>query len=208
MDINQISSIAMPIILGGIVYLVKKLIVPIGDTVIDYLVEKKTTLGITKQLANHQEEILTAKQVWGIVEEKYRITQKVEDLLVSKSQMFDQLLLKKIPYLTQENLDDLRQAIAGEFNKGKQAVISDDTLKQSQVELTNTNTSLIDTNSTLQATNKQLQAEKEILQSKLDSITNALSPIITTATDNEVPASNDTIVDNSNLSTVVGTIVQ
>jgi hypothetical protein len=62
MDINQIASIAMPIILGGAVYLVKKLIVPIGDTVIDYLLEKKSTLGINKQLAEHQNEITTAKE--------------------------------------------------------------------------------------------------------------------------------------------------
>ena len=224
MDINQISGIAMPIILGGAVYLVKKLIVPIGDVVVDYLVEKKTTLGITKQLAQHQDELLTAKSVWGIVEEKYRITEKVEDLLVSKSQIFDELLLKKIPYLTQENLDDLRQSIAGEFNKGKQAVITDDTLKASQIELTNTNASLTDTNSTLQATNEQLQAEKDILQSKLDSITSALNPIITPVADttiqpvvdNIIPATQEIVqpvvtndvVDNSALGTVVGTIIQ
>lgn len=177
MDINQISSIAMPIILGGIVYLVKKLIVPIGDVVIDYLLEKKTTLGINKQLAEHQNEITTAKEMWNIVEEKYRITEKVEDLLVSKSQMFDKLLLQKIPYLTQENLDDLRQSIAGEFNKGKQAIITDDTLKTSQIELANANTSLVNTNNDLFVQNQNLQQQVNDLTNKLQSINNALSNV-------------------------------
>lgn len=198
MDINQISSIAMPIILGGAVYLVKKLIVPIGDVVIDYLVEKKTTLGINKQLAEHQNEITTAKEIWNVVEEKYRITEKVEDLLVSKSKMFDDLLLKKIPYLTQENIDDLRQAIAGEFNKGKQAVITDDTLKASQIELTNTNNQLASVNNDLATQNTQLQNQVVELQNKLSTIQSALQPVVNTT----IP------VADSNLGTIVGTVIQ
>jgi predicted glycoside hydrolase/deacetylase ChbG (UPF0249 family) len=177
MDINQIASIAMPIILGGIVYLAKKLIVPIGDTVIDYLKEKKATLGINKQLADHQNEVTTAKEIWNIVEEKYRITEKVEDLLVSKSQMFDKLLLQKIPYLTQDNIDDLRQAIAGEFNKGKQAIITDESLKQAQIELQNTNSQLVNQNNDLATQNQVLQNQVVDLNNKLNAINNALSNV-------------------------------
>ena len=175
MDINQIASIAMPIILGGAVYLVKKLIVPIGDTVIDYLLEKKSALGINKQLAEHQNEITTAKEIWNVVEEKYRITEKVEDLLVSKSQMFDQLLLQKIPYLTQENIDDLRQAIAGEFNKGKQAVITDESLKQSNIDLQNQTAQLSNTNNILTNQNQQLTQQVQELTNKLSTIQNAIA---------------------------------
>lgn len=193
MDINQIASIAMPIILGGAVYLVKKLIVPIGDTVIDYLQEKKTTLGVNKQLAEHQNEITTAKEIWNIVEEKYRITEKVEDLLVSKSQMFDQLLLQKIPYLTQENLDDLRQAIAGEFNKGKQAIITDDTLKESNVELQNQNTQLVNQANNIVAENESLKRQVEDLNNKLNVINSALS----NATQVVQPVVQTPVIDNN-----------
>jgi len=175
MDINQIASIAMPIILGGAVYLVKKLIVPIGDTVIDYLLEKKSTLGINKQLAEHQNEITTAKEIWNVVEEKYRITEKVEDLLVSKSQMFDQLLLQKIPYLTQENIDDLRQSIAGEFNKGKQAIITDESLKQSNVQLQNYNNQLVIQTNNMVAENESLKKQVNDLNNKLSTIQNAIA---------------------------------
>ncbi|MDP4147195.1 MAG: hypothetical protein Q8936_22420, partial [Bacillota bacterium] len=130
--------------------------------------------------------ITTAKEIWNIVEEKYRITEKVEDLLVSKAKMFDDLLLKKIPYLTQENLDDLRQAIAGEFNKGKQAVITDESLKQAQVELQNQNSQLADTNNDLSTQNQVLQQKVEELNNKLNVINSALSN-----------ANNGTITDNT-----------
>lgn len=178
MDIlNQIATIATPIVLTGVSAILVKIITPVGDALVKYVIEKIDASGITKELAKHQNEIASAKQVFYIIEEKYRITEKVEDLLVSKADMFDQLLLAKIPYLTQDNLSDLRQAIAGEFNKEKQAVITDETLKQSQVELTNTNTSLTDANATLQATNDQLASDKAVLQAKLDSINNALSSV-------------------------------
>jgi hypothetical protein len=208
MDIlNQIATIATPIVLTGVSAILVKIITPVGDALVKYVIEKIDASGITKELAKHQNEIASAKQVFYIIEEKYRITEKVEDLLVSKADMFDQLLLAKIPYLTQDNLSDLRQAIAGEFNKEKQAVITDETLKQSQVELTNTNTSLTDANATLQATNDQLASDKAVLQAKLDSINNALSSVNVTTTpivDNVVTIINE----NQTLDGVTQEVVQ
>lgn len=175
MDINQIANVAMPIIVGGVAGILIKIIAPIGDIVVEYIKEKIEASGITKQLAKHQEEFNTAKQVWNIVEEKYRITEKVEDLITSKADMFDKLLLSKIPYLTQENLDDLRQAIAGEFNKGKQAVVTNESLKQAQVELQNQNNQLVNQNSNITAENETLKKQVEDLNNKLDVINSALS---------------------------------
>lgn len=176
---NQIVNVALPIIVTGVAGLLVKIIYPVGDVAIEYIKTKIEESGITKKLAQHQDEITTAKEIWNVVEEKYRISEKVEDLLVSKADMFDKLLLAKIPYLTQENLNDLRQAIAGEVNKGKQVIITDDTLKQSNVELQNINTQLTDTNTTLTKTVAQLQSDKDSLQNKLDTITNALNPVVT-----------------------------
>jgi hypothetical protein len=172
---NIIISVALPIIITGAVGIIGKLIFKVGDIIIDTAKAKKESSGVTKQLAQHQDEINTAKEIWNIVEEKYRITEKVEDLLVSKSQMFDQLLLQKIPYLTQENIDDLRQAIAGEFNKGKQAVITDESLKQSNVDLQNQNSQLINEKTNVVAENVLLKKQVEDLNNKLNIINSALS---------------------------------
>lgn len=54
------------------------------------------------KIAQHEEEIKTAKQIWNIVEEKYRITDNIKDLAKSKADYFYKLLLEKIPYLTEE----------------------------------------------------------------------------------------------------------
>jgi len=187
---NTIVSVALPIIITGAVGMLGKLIYKVGDVLIDSAKAKKEESGLNQQLIQHKDEINTAKQVWNVVEEKYRITEKVEDLLVSKADMFDDLLLQKIPYLKKENLSDLRQAIAGEFNKGKQAVITDESLKQSNVELQNQTVQLVNTNNNLNQTIANVQAENESLKVQLNNIQNAISNANFIKNTNEIPTTN------------------
>lgn len=173
--LQQIYNVAMPLIVTGLVGILIKMVTPVGDMAIKYFMEKIEASGVTKKLAQHQDELLTAKSIWNVVEEKYRLTEKVEDLLVSKADMFDKLLLEKVPYLTKEQLAELRQAIAGEFNKGKQAVLNDDSLKLQQVQLTNENAQLKDINNQLNQQVDQAKAERDALKDKLNTIQNAIA---------------------------------
>jgi hypothetical protein len=187
--LKQVYEVAMPILVTGLVGILVKIIAPIGDVAIEYFKEKISASGITKQLAQHQDELLTAKQVWNVIEEKYRLTEKVEDLMVSKADMFEEMLLEKIPYLSKNDITLLNKAISGEFNKGKQAVITDETLKQSNVELQNQNAQLVDQNTNVVAENETLKKQVEDLTNKINVINNALSnsnqvvqPIVTVST--------------------------
>jgi hypothetical protein len=47
--------------------------------------------------------------------------------------MFDELLMKKAPGITKEELDYFRQALAGEFNKGKAVVVNNEQLPTGDV---------------------------------------------------------------------------
>ena len=58
------------------------------------------------------------KEIWNTVDEKFSTTENVEAPATTKADMFDDLLSKKIPSLTKDELTDLRQAIVAEFNKG------------------------------------------------------------------------------------------
>lgn len=132
----------------GITGVLVAIIKSVGDVIIEYIAKKKEVVEQKLQLDKHVEEIETAKQVWNIVEEKYRITDNIENLAKSKADMFDKLLLEKIPYLTEDEVKQMRQAIAGEINKGKTLLNEDDLKKQAQdlvnknVELQNKNTEL------------------------------------------------------------------
>ncbi|MGL5459146.1 MAG: hypothetical protein ACRDBY_05975 [Cetobacterium sp.] len=150
--VNQIGPVAIAAVVGVLAVTIKA----VGNVVIDLIEKKKEEVEQKLDLGKHNQEIQTAKEVWRIVDEKYRITDKVENLMKSKAADFDKLLKSKIPYLTDEEIQTLRQAIAGEVNKGKEKILSDDTIKNQLV---------------VEQTEKaQLQAENQELKNKLEQI--------------------------------------
>lgn len=141
----------------GVVGILVSIIKIVGDVIIDYIGKKKEVVEQKLKLDKHIEEVEAAKQVWNIVEEKYRITDNIENLAKSKADMFDKLLLEKIPYLTEDEVKQLRQALAGEINKGKALLNEDDLKKQAQ--------DLVTKNATLEQENAELK-------NKLNAISN------------------------------------
>lgn len=126
-----ISQIA-PILATALAAILVAIIKQIGNVVIEYIKSKKNAVEQSIAISRHAQDLQTAKEVWNIVEEKFRITENAKEILDSKANEFDKLLLQKIPGLSQQNLDDLRQAIAGEFNKGKEAIAQTNTIDQSE----------------------------------------------------------------------------
>jgi len=113
--INQIA----PIVATAIVAILVAIIKQVGSVAIEFLVAKKKEAEQNTKISGHEAELNTAKEVWNIIEEKFRITENATQFLDSKADEFDNLLLQRIPELSAKNLEDLRQAIAGEYNKGK-----------------------------------------------------------------------------------------
>ena len=113
--INQIAPIAATAIVAILVAIIKQ----VGNAAIEFFVTKKKEVEQNIKISGHEEELNTAKEVWNIIEEKFRITENAAQILSSKADEFDNLLMQRIPGLSSQNLDDLRQAIAGEYNKGK-----------------------------------------------------------------------------------------
>lgn len=145
---EQIINGVMPAVTAALVGVIIVIIKNVGDALINLAEVKAKELGQKYKLDKYSELINTAKDIWNIVEEKYRITENVEKLVESKAEMFDRLLLKKIPTLSQEQLNEIRQALAGEFNKGKNA-LSEDDIKKEKIKLQENNKSLEDENKSL-----------------------------------------------------------
>lgn len=109
--------------------------------------------GIEETILKNKKYVEAAKGLWYMVDEDFRISKTVEDKLKSKSDEFDKRLLTKFPELSQDDVQELRQSIAGEINAGKEAVISNsELLKQ------------------LQDSNAQLQAENASLKEQLSKV--------------------------------------
>ncbi|NSB13927.1 cobalt ABC transporter permease [Clostridium beijerinckii] len=119
--INQI----LPIVDTSVVAILAVIIKQVGNSIIDFFIQKKSEISQKIKINEHQEEINTAREVWNIVEEKFRITENATELLTSKADEFDKVLMERIPGLSKENLEFLRQTIAGEVNKGRDMLTKD-----------------------------------------------------------------------------------
>jgi len=115
MTTNQILSIIYPILLSLLTALLAwtgKCIVKVTPRLVDLVVLK-----IGK--ANYEKLLATGWECWHIVEENGRIAALIE----SKVKDFESLMKRKNPGITDEQINDIRQAIAGEFNKDKPAIV-------------------------------------------------------------------------------------
>ncbi|EHR0219035.1 hypothetical protein ACSXDC_10700 [Clostridium perfringens] len=123
--------------------------------IIKVLESKLQKSGLEEKIIRNKQYIDVAKQVWNIVEENFRITESVEKKLSSKADEFNKIMLDKFPELTISDISELRQSIAGEVNKGKEAVLENSEILKK-----------------LQEENEQLKSKNIDLESKLAAISN------------------------------------
>lgn len=129
----------------------------VGNEAVEYLQAKKEVADQKIKESKYNELFEVGKNIWNMVEEKYRVTDNIENLAKSKAAMFDRMLLEKFPHLTENELIEVRQALAGEYNKGK-AMLNEDSLKQQADKLIEEN--------------EKLKTEKADLNNKLAAISN------------------------------------
>lgn len=113
----------------------------VGNEAVEYLKAKKKVADQKIKESKYAELFEVGKNIWNMVEEKYRVTDNIENLAKSKAAMFDRMLLEKFPHLTEKELTEVRQALAGEYNKGK-AMLHEDSLKQQATQLVEENEKL------------------------------------------------------------------
>lgn len=123
--------------------------------VIKVLESKLQKSGLEEKIIKNKQYIDIAKQVWNVVEENFRITESVEKKLSSKSYEFDKMMMDKFPELSSTDVKELRQSIAGEVNKGKEAVLENSEILKK-----------------LQEENQELKSKNIDLESKLAAISN------------------------------------
>jgi len=89
---------------------------------ITYVLSKGSKyISIKSGIENYERAKNYAVDVWHIVEEYYRLHPNEKIAVESKINMFECELRKKLPHITNDEIEHLRQAIAGEINKDKAA---------------------------------------------------------------------------------------
>lgn len=116
---NDFLSIFYPILftfLTGFLAYAGKEVLKFTPKIIEYLVAK---IGLT----NYQKTKAIAWDIWNVIEEHFRLSQIVGDKVQVKIAMFETLIKQKVPGITNDEIETIRQSIAGEFNKDKPLVI-------------------------------------------------------------------------------------
>lgn len=146
--INEFLPQLLPAIGIALTGVLVAIIKSVGNETVEYISKKKEVVEQQLNSDKNKELLETAKQVWNIVEEKFRITESLEEFIGSKADEFDKLLLEKLPFLTESQVKELRQTVAGEINRGKEALFKD-TFKEEVKIAKEENARLIDENSNL-----------------------------------------------------------
>lgn len=173
--ISQIAPIAATAITAILCIVIRQ----VGKAGIDLLVTKKKETDQKIEVNGYKSNVDKAFEVWKIVDDKFRLTQNAMEIFESKEKLFEQILLQRIPGLTQKNIDDLRDTVSGEVNKGREALIVDTTAKQIE---------------DLKQYKVKLETENANLKETITQISSALQPVATntTATQNDTVDSNVT----------------
>lgn len=67
---EKIIELILTALTLGIVGVILAIIKSVGDVTIQYIAKKKEMIEQKLKIAQHEEEIKTAKQIWNVVEEK------------------------------------------------------------------------------------------------------------------------------------------
>lgn len=120
--LQQIISAVVPVVVASIVAIFVAIIKAVGDAAISFIEKKKEAVQVKIGIDTYNQRLAFARQAWNIVDEYFRITPTVQKTVDSTGKMFADEMKKLVPSLTDEEIEQLRQAVAGEVNKGKAVV--------------------------------------------------------------------------------------
>lgn len=160
--ISQIAPIAATAITAMLCVIIKQ----VGKAGIELLATKKKETEQKIESNGYKSKVDKALEVWKIVDDKFRLTQNAIEVFGSKEKLFEDILLQRIPGLSQKNVDDLRDTISGLVNQGREKIILDSSYQQIDL---------------LKEEKLKLEAERDNLQAKLNKIQNYVTDNIATS---------------------------
>lgn len=120
--VQQIVNALVPVIITAIVGVLVAAIKSIGDAGIAYFNEKAAAVKAKAGQEKWEHWMNLGRQAWNITEENTRIVPTLEKTIAAKQAEFAVQIKRLIPGITDEQIEQIRQAIAGEVNKGKAAI--------------------------------------------------------------------------------------
>lgn len=119
----QIGNGILPIVVTAVVAILGTIITIVGKDFVGFIQAKHDEAVAKAGASTYNQNRKFALDIWNIVDEHFRVSGTVKAAITDKIDLFNKLLLEKIPGLTQSEIDFLRQSIAGEINKGRDVIL-------------------------------------------------------------------------------------
>ena len=119
---QQIVNAVVPVVVAGAVAVAVAVVKAVGDAAVAYIGKKKEEVVKKIGAGEYNRKLTFSEQAWGMVDEYFRITPNVEKTLDSTAAKFKEFLLAKAPGLTDSEIKDFQQTVAGIVNAGREAV--------------------------------------------------------------------------------------
>lgn len=116
---QQIINQVEPVVISAAVAILTAAITAAGTAFVQFIQAKKAAVVQKMGVDNYNQKLAFAKQAWAMVDETFRITPALEKTIAAKQEAFAAELEKLVPDITAEEIEQLRQAVAGEVNKGR-----------------------------------------------------------------------------------------
>ena len=122
--IQSIINALIPVIVTAVTGILVAIVKTVGDSVIELIQAKIKAVALKMGVDQYNADLVVAKNIFNIVDEYFRITPTATKTIEAAQAKFTEEILKAIPSITPQEIEQLRQAVAGEVNKGKDVIVA------------------------------------------------------------------------------------
>ena len=122
--VQQIINAIIPIAITAIVGVLSVVIKTLGDAAVAFIAEKKNEVVTKIGVNTYNQNLAFAKSVWVLVDEYFRVNSTVTKTIDSATAKFVEEMKKLCPQLTDDEIKQLQQIVAGQINQGRDAIVT------------------------------------------------------------------------------------
>lgn len=119
---NEIINAVQPAVASAAALILTAVISYVGAKLVALINKKKAALAVKVGVAEYNHKLAVAKQVWGAVDEIFRVTPELEKTKESATAKFTAAMKSVLPSITDAEVDHLQAVVAGEVNAGRAAL--------------------------------------------------------------------------------------
>ena len=119
---EQIVNALVPVLITAIVAILVAVIKALGDALVGLIEKKREAVIAQIGTETYNQRLDFARSAWRMVDEYFRISPKIEKTIDAAQAKFTEYIKQYIPDITDDEIEQIRQAVAGEFNEGKEAI--------------------------------------------------------------------------------------